>query len=78
MLASDSQLKFLFAFSLPPLMILLSIIGADAWGGYKFCATILVVAGGICAASIVHSRSNRYVTGILYVVILELLLFLLP
>jgi uncharacterized membrane protein YoaK (UPF0700 family) len=76
--ASDSHLKFLFAFSLPPLMILLSIIGGDAWGAYKFCATILVIAGGICAASIVHGRSNKYVTAILYMVILELLLLLLP
>ena len=78
MFASDSQLKFLFAFSLPPLMILMAILGADGFGGYKLCATVLVFAGGIAAASVVHNRANKLLTGIIYMVVVELLLLLLP
>ncbi|HTA65666.1 MAG TPA: hypothetical protein VK753_09180 [Xanthomonadaceae bacterium] len=78
MRASETELKFLYAFSLPPLLILFSIIGFDEWDGYKWFATALVFAGGICAARAARARSNKLLTGIIYTVVVELVMICLP
>jgi hypothetical protein len=78
MKASPGQIKFLYAFSVPPVVLLFSLIGANRWSGYGLFACMMVLAGAICASSLVHRRSNQYVTGIVYFVVLMVMVVFLP
>ena len=68
--------KFLYAFSLPALLIACAIVGADDMTGYRLVATVLIFVGAICAGR--TARGNRYAIGTAYFVAIELLMLFLP
>lgn len=74
---SPAALKFMVAFSIPGLFLLLAVIGGDNWSGYGAMAFLLTIVGAVCIAQAV-SRNNRYLAGVSYVAFVGLLPIVLP
>ena len=77
MLSFRTAMKVLYALSLMPLLVLFAATGHDRGGAYWFVATLMILVGGMCLASVVPNPRNRRVVGISYVVVLELAMTLL-
>jgi hypothetical protein len=73
-----ATLKFLFAFSLPAVFVLLSIVGGDRWDGYLLFAGLFTFAGAICMADVAVRPGKRLLAGILYLAVVGMLLLILP
>ena len=73
---SGTDLKFLFAISVPPVLLVLAGIGAAGSGLFTLAATLLILAGGICLARTIRKSDTRYAVATAYVVLLELALIL--
>jgi hypothetical protein len=77
MRVSGTDLKFLFALSVPPVLLVLAAIGAASSGIFTVAAHLLIITGGICLASAIRKSAAGYAMAAMYVVALEIPLLLL-
>ncbi len=70
--------KFLFAFSMPALLLAGALFNVDDIGGYRAVASVLVLAASIATARLARTGGQRFWVGMAYFVIFEALLLMLP
>lgn len=70
--------KFLFAFSLPALLLAGALFNLDDIGGYRWVASVLVLAASIATARLARTGGQRFGIGVAYFVLVEALLLMLP